>query len=101
MNSSATAGRYSEAQGTVSEVLARHVANVRFEDLPAEAITSAKRLILDTLAVAWAGSNAAGIEANRRLLETAPPGQACQASIWGTACSASAQDAAFINSASA
>ena len=40
--------------------LVRHIVNARFEDLPAPAVESAKKSILDTIAVSMAGSTAEG-----------------------------------------
>jgi 2-methylcitrate dehydratase PrpD len=55
---------------TISDVLAGHLAALRFEDLPSESVAAAKRFMLDTLAVAWAGSSAPGCaEAREVLLE--------------------------------
>jgi len=39
---------------TISETIAQHVAAARYEALPAEVALFTKRLVLDTLAVAWA-----------------------------------------------
>ncbi len=40
--------------------IADHVVNVRYEDLPAVTVRAAKRCILDTWAVAWAGAASSG-----------------------------------------
>jgi 2-methylcitrate dehydratase PrpD len=48
--------------------LAAHVANARFEDLPAATVEATKRDLLDTLACALGGSGAAGIAELLRLL---------------------------------
>ena len=42
-------------------ILARHVWDTRFDQLPEEAVVAAKRDILDTLGAAIAGSGAPGI----------------------------------------
>lgn len=42
-------------------------AALRYEDLPADAVACAKRLLLDTLAVAWAGSGAVGVDPMYRM----------------------------------
>lgn len=91
-----------QAVPTVSQALARHVSATGFEALPAEAVAAAKRLILDTMAVAWAGSNATGIEAVKNTLASsgqARGGPAC--TLWGTDDTAPMQEAAFLNSAAA
>ena len=51
--------------GTLSQRLAQHVTSARYEGLPADAVDAAKRFMLDTLAVAWAGSDAPGCDAAR------------------------------------
>ena len=47
--------------GNLGRALAQWAARLRYEDLPPAAIEQVKRLLLDTLAVAWAGSGADGI----------------------------------------
>ena len=44
----------------ISRDLAQHIAGLRYEDLPDYAVRAAKQFMLDTLAVAWAGSNSPG-----------------------------------------
>ncbi len=46
----------------IAPKLAKHISNIRFEDLSATAVASAKRSTLDTLGAMLAGSTAAGIE---------------------------------------
>lgn len=60
--------------------LAEWAAGLRFEALPDDVVLGAKRQILDTLACAWAGSNAAGITEVRRLL--VERGGRAEASVW-------------------
>ena len=45
---------------TISEILAAHVVNTNYEDLPADVIDIAKKDILDTLGVAVAAAGEAG-----------------------------------------
>ena len=45
---------------TLSEQLADFVVATPYEAIPGEAIACAKRLIVDTLAVAWAGTSSDG-----------------------------------------
>jgi 2-methylcitrate dehydratase PrpD len=47
--------RAAAPEGSLSEQLAAHWANARFEDLPAEIVHTAKRFLLDTLAAGVAG----------------------------------------------
>ncbi len=86
-------------QATVSGRLAQHVVTTRFEDIPAAALQSSKRLALDTLAVAWAGSAAPGVREARDLLaeEDGKP----ESTVWAYGGKLPARAAAFINSASA
>lgn len=79
----------------VSDRLAQHVASLRFEDLPAAAITAAKVFILDTLGVGIAGSTAAGMDLLRATASSWGAGQ--EATVWGTAMRAPAATATFLN----
>jgi 2-methylcitrate dehydratase PrpD len=49
-----------DAQGTIAHRLATHMYATSLADIPREAISAGKRVMLDTLAVAWAGSDAPG-----------------------------------------
>lgn len=53
---------------SLSQTLADHVTSTRFEDLPADAVSVTKWFLLDTLGVAWAGTEAPGTEALRQLV---------------------------------
>lgn len=53
---------------SLSQQLADHVASTRFEDLPVEAVFATKWFLLDTLGVAWAGTEAPGTDALRQLV---------------------------------
>ena len=86
-------------QATVSGRLAQHVVATRVEDIPAAVIVSSKRLALDTLAVAWAGSSAPGVCDARDLL--AEEGGRPDSTVWAYGGKLPARAAAFINSASA
>lgn len=52
----------------LARTLATWAAATRIEALPAEVVTAAKRQVLDTMTVAWAGSDAAGVAAIRDLV---------------------------------
>lgn len=52
-----------EPRPRLGRALAQWAAGLRYEDLPPAAVAQIKRLLLDTLAVAWAGTGATGIEA--------------------------------------
>lgn len=89
MNAAATAG-------TLSQRLAQHVTSARYEDLPADAVDAAKRFMLDTLAVAWAGSNAPGCDAARAVaLEDGGRGDS---TVWAYGDRLPASACAFLNS---
>lgn len=83
---------------TLSERLATHLAGVRYESVPREAVAATKRIMLDTLAVAWAGASAPGIPELRRGIAAGVPGEA---TLWAAGAKASALDCAFLNGASA
>jgi 2-methylcitrate dehydratase PrpD len=88
-----------ERQATISGRIAGHVVLTRFEDIPAAAVQSSKRLALDTLAVAWAGSSAPGVGAAHELL--AHEGGKPESTVWAFGGKLPARAAAFINSTSA
>lgn len=75
--------------------LAAWVAGLRYEDLPPAAIAQAKRLMLDTLAVGWAGSNANGIAPVRRL--ALAQGGATESGLWAHGDRVPAAQAALVN----
>jgi len=80
---------------SLSERFAAHVANTRFEDLPAPAVAAAKIFILDTFGVGIAGATAAGaaeVMAAARLW-----GSGAEAVVWGRKGSAPAGIAALVN----
>lgn len=78
-----------------SDRLARHVANLRFDALPAAALAAAKVFILDTLGVGIAGSTAAGMDVLRAA--AASWGAGHEATVWGTNMRAPAATATFLN----
>lgn len=89
---------------TLSQTLARHVASTQYEDLPRAAVQASKRLMLDTLAVGWAGSDAQGVAEVRQLFVpsgSSGPTPGASSNVWGTHQFASALDAALINSGAA
>jgi hypothetical protein len=54
---------------SIEGALIEWAAQLRFEDLPEDAVVQSKRLLLDTLAFAWAG---AGAEASTRYAGLSP-----------------------------
>ena len=82
--------------GTVSERVARHVATFAGDKLPASSIAVAKKLMLDTLSVAWAGRDAPGAPEAHALM-TGEGGRP-EATIWGYGGKLPASGAAFLNS---
>ena len=85
---------------TLSESLGAHIAGTQFDALPLEAVAMAKRMVLDTLAVAWAGADAEGVAAVRDGL-LAGGGAGGGAALWGVRGAAAVVDCAFLNSLSA
>ena len=84
---------------TLSEQLADFVAKTSYDTLPVEAITSAKQMIADTLACAWAGTTAPGVDNLSRLV--AEEGGRPDATLWGFGGRVPACPAAFLNGVSA
>lgn len=84
------------ATSTVTQALAGHLAQARYDALPEHALHAAKRFMLDTLAVAWAGSNAPGCEDAYRLL--AEEGGRADSSVWAYGDRLPASASAFLNS---
>jgi 2-methylcitrate dehydratase PrpD len=85
--------------GAIGRPLAGWAAGLRYEDLPAPVVERSKRLLLDTLAVAWAGSGADGIAALHGLAMR--QGGAADSSLWALGGTVPATQAAFLNGAMA
>jgi len=79
--------------------LAQWASSLRYEDLPPAVVTQAKRLLLDTLGVAWGGSGADGIEPLRTMV--AGQGGAAESSVLAFGGRLPATQAAFLNGAMA
>ena len=84
---------------TLSETLADYVTGTSYDDLPAPVIARAKELVLDTLAVAWAGTESSGSD-DMCAMVTEEGGRA-DATIWGFGARAPAAGAAFVNGVTA
>jgi 2-methylcitrate dehydratase PrpD len=84
---------------SVAERIAAHVAGCRFEALPASAIAAAKRIMLDTLAVAWPGADAPGVAPVRELV--LEQGGRAESTLWAHGAKVPAPSAAFLNSMAA
>lgn len=68
---------------------------MRFEDLPDHVVAQSKRLLLDTLAVAWAGSGAEGVEPVRQFV--IDQGGRPDSQIWGSDRRVPSPAAAWLN----
>ena len=82
---------------TVTHRLAQHVAECRYEAIPEASFDAARRFMLDTLAVAWAGSDAPGCrEAHALLMDE---GGRADSTAWafGKHAGLPAMSAAFVN----
>lgn len=79
--------------------LAAWVSSLRHEDLPPAVVARSKVLLLDTLAVGWAGSGAEGIDRLHELVRA--QGGAAESSVWSSAGRVPATQAAFLNGAMA
>jgi len=76
--------------------IAKHISECRYEDLPQEVVTCAKRSILDTLGVAWAGAGLTGCkEVYTLALEQ---GGKPESTVWVHGNKLPAISAAFVNS---
>ncbi len=83
---------------SISQSIADHVVAFDYSKLPASAVQAAKTLMLDTLAVGWAGTTAPGApEAHALLSEEGGRGDS---SIWGFGGKLPVTAATFINSIS-
>ena len=83
---------------SISQSIAEHVVGCGYSALPASSITAAKRLMLDTLAVGWAGTSAPGApEAHGLLTEEGGRGDS---SLWGFGGKLPPAQATFLNSIS-
>ena len=79
--------------------LATWAAGLRYEDIPAPVVETAKRLLLDTLSVAWAGSGSDGIAPLHQM--ALRQGGAPDSRLWAFGESVTATQAAFLNGAMA
>jgi 2-methylcitrate dehydratase PrpD len=84
---------------TLTETFASHVANFKSRELGAPVAAATRRLVLDTVAVAWAGANAPGGKAVRDLVVA--DGGATEAMTWAWGDRLPAASAAFVNGVSA
>lgn len=80
----------------IGSILARHVSDTSFGDVPAAALAAAKRALVDTMAVAWGARGAPGVA------EAASAVAACQegagSTLWQTGGAAPPRSSAFVNS---
>jgi 2-methylcitrate dehydratase PrpD len=81
---------------TLTHALATYAARMSYTDFPDTVVQATRRSIIDTVAVAWAGSNAEGVSAARDqiLEESGSP----QSTIWGCGTRVPSPGAAFVNS---
>jgi 2-methylcitrate dehydratase PrpD len=84
---------------TLSDQLADFVVSTSYESLPPDVVACARHLILDTLAVAWAGTGSQG-SGDMHAMVTEEGGRP-DASLWGFGGRAPAAGAAFLNGVTA
>lgn len=84
---------------TLTETIAGHFATCTRARIPDDAAAAAKRLLLDTMAVAWAGADAPGGAAIRDLVTT--EGGRPESTVWVFGDRLPATAAAFLNGVSA
>ncbi len=80
---------------TVTGNIARHLTALRFDALPAAAVAAAKQTMFDTLAVAWAGTQARGVAAAVAIAEE--QAGTAQSTLWGHGGKLPATSAAMTN----
>ncbi|MFG1378629.1 MmgE/PrpD family protein [Xanthobacter autotrophicus] len=68
------------ARTDVTAAVVETAATIGYDDLPPETVAKVKCVLLDTLAVAWAAGEAAGVNAARAMAMRGAPGHA---SLWG------------------
>lgn len=76
--------------------IARHLVGLKYEHLTPDAITAAKRFMLDTLAVGWAGSDSGGCGEARAMMVA--DGGAPASTVWCYGDRLPPSQAAFLNS---
>lgn len=95
MNDPAAPAVLNEAALTVTHRLAQHIVETPYAAIPEASLAAAKRFMLDTLAVAWAGSDAPGCrEAHALLVDEGGRADSCA---WAYGGHLPAMSAAFIN----
>ena len=95
MNDISATGGEARSALTLSGQLARHVATTRYEAMPADVLAAAKLFMLDTLAVAWAGSDSPGCRETHAFL--VDEGGRTDSTAWVYGGTLPATAAAFIN----
>jgi 2-methylcitrate dehydratase PrpD len=80
---------------TVTHRLAQYIVETQYEAIPEASLTAARRFMLDTLAVAWAGSDAPGCHEAHALL--VDEGGRADGTAWAYGGRLPAMSAAFIN----
>jgi 2-methylcitrate dehydratase PrpD len=80
---------------SLEQALIDWAANLRFENIPAQAVSQSKRLVIDTLAAAWAGAGAVGVDAVRRFV--VEQGGEPVSRLWGSEQRVTAPSAAWFN----
>lgn len=86
-------------EGDAATALVGFAVGCRYEDLPPDTVAATKRLVLDTIGAALAGTDAAGVAELRRLV--AGRGGRPEARLWGTGESVPAPSAALVNATAA
>ncbi|MBK8742522.1 MAG: MmgE/PrpD family protein [Betaproteobacteria bacterium] len=84
---------------TLSEQLADFIVATSYDTIPDDVVACAKRLLVDTLAVAWAGTTSDGVADVAAMV--GEEGGRPEATLWGFGRSATAVQAAFVNGVAA
>jgi 2-methylcitrate dehydratase PrpD len=89
-----------QSAASLSEQLAAYWSAARFEDLPAEVVHAAKRLLLDTIAAGVAGGRTAVVDAVAAAMHAGGSGFG-ETALWGRADTLAAGAAALVNGTAA
>jgi len=86
---------------TLTEQLAGYWSGARFEDMPANAVSFAKRFLIDTLAAGIAGARTGVVETTLRAAQASSEGATGSAAVWGRGEMLTPALAAMVNGTSA
>lgn len=89
----------SKGKESLSDILSRYVVTTGYADIPDQTVLAEKRILFDTLSVAMAGRDEAGVCEARQIFEQ--QGGVAESSLWGSETRLPSMNAAFINGVAA